>query len=231
MSVELVKEEIARFLTRTEAEVLCIRGKWGVGKTYTWSKAIEAAQRANAIRLPRYSYVSLFGVGSLDELKFAIFENVITLSGGVRRPDIETLDEFVSSRFSWRKWARLVRAVPIVKNAIGGDATSLVSFMTIRDQIICIDDLERCGQNLSVNDVLGLISYLREQRNCKVVLILNDEMLEQEDKRDFAKHLEKVIDLSLAYEPRPGDSVKIAIQGTDDVSLLIAERCVSLGPH
>jgi hypothetical protein len=229
MSVQLVRDEIARFLARRDAEVLCVRGKWGVGKTYTWSKALEAAQQSSVIKLPRYSYVSLFGVNSLDELKFSIFENVITLDRGVRKADLETLDEFVSSKFSWRKWARLAQSVPIVRNAIGGDATSLVSFMTIRDQIVCIDDLERRGQNLQVNDVLGLISYLREQRDCKIVLILNDGMLEQEARRSFETNLEKVMDVSLAYEPSPKDSVKVGIPETDEVSNMIAEKCVALG--
>jgi len=104
-----------------------------------------------------------------------------------------------------------------------------VSFMTIRDQIICIDDLERRGQDLNVTDVLGLISYLREQRNCKVVLVLNDEMLEQDAKRILEKNLEKVVDLSLAYEPSPSDSLKISVSGSDDISRLVAERCATLG--
>jgi hypothetical protein len=103
MSVKLVKEEIAKFLSRREPEVLCIRGKWGVGKTHRWAKQVEAAQQAKTIKLPRYSYVSLFGVNSLDELKFAIFENVITLSEGIKKPDLETLDAFISKFGSWRK--------------------------------------------------------------------------------------------------------------------------------
>jgi hypothetical protein len=86
MSIKLVKEEIGKFLAHQEPEVLCIRGKWGVGKTYTWAKELETAQRTNAVKLPRYSYVSLFGVNSLEELKFAVFENVITLSDGLERP-------------------------------------------------------------------------------------------------------------------------------------------------
>ena len=101
--------------------------------------------------------------------------------------------------------------------------------MTIRNQFVCIDDVERRGQKLDVSDVLGLISYLREQRNCKIALILNDEQLESEAKRDFDKNLEKVVDLSLAYEPLPSDSVKIAIEGADEQSRYISERCVSLG--
>jgi hypothetical protein len=156
MSTKLVKEEIARFLQRADAEVLCIRGKWGVGKTCAWAKQFEAAQLS---KIPRYSYVSLFGVNSLDELKFSIFENVITLSEGVRKADLETLDAFVSKMGSWRKLTRIAQSVPVVKNFFGADATALVSFMTIRDHVVCIDDLERRGQNLDVGDVLGLISY------------------------------------------------------------------------
>jgi hypothetical protein len=230
MSVELVREELGKFLARSDAEVLCIRGRWGVGKTYAWTTALEQAQKAGLIGLPRYSYVSLFGVNSLDELKFAIFENVITLSGGVVKPDLNTLDAFVSSKIgSWRKLTRLAQSVPIVRNVIGGDATALVSFMTIREQIVCIDDLERRGSKLDVRDVLGLISYLREQRACKVVLILNDEKLDPDASETFGNNLEKVVDLSLAYEPTAAESVAIAIMGTDDTSKLIAERCQSLG--
>jgi hypothetical protein len=46
-------------------------------------------QQAETVKLPRHSYVSLFGVNSLDELKFALFENIIILSEGVKA-DIET---------------------------------------------------------------------------------------------------------------------------------------------
>ena len=58
MSTKLVNDEIAKFLSRQTAEVLCIRGKWGVGKTYTWAKKLQEAQQAGAIKLPRYAYVS-----------------------------------------------------------------------------------------------------------------------------------------------------------------------------
>ncbi|QFI65234.1 P-loop NTPase fold protein [Sinorhizobium alkalisoli] len=229
MSVQLVQEEISQFLLRAEPEVLCIRGRWGVGKTYTWTKRLEVAQKANKIGLARYSYVSLFGVNSLDELRFAIFENVITLSEGVRRADLATLDAYVSKLGSWRKLMRIASSLPVIRDVVGTDATSLVSFMTIRDQIVCIDDLERRGQNLDVSDVLGLISYLREQRNCKIVLILNDEQLDGDGKRDFEKNLEKVVDVSLVYEPSPEVSSGIAIDIPDPVGQEIRDRCVALG--
>lgn len=229
MSIVLVRQAVAEFLGRADPEVLCIRGKWGVGKTYTWSKALETAHASQKVKLARYSYVSLFGVNSLDELKLSIFENVITLSDGLKKADLQTLDDYVSSIGSWRKLTKLAQSIPVVKNLVGNEIGGLVSFMTIRDQIICIDDLERRGQKLSVGDVLGLISYLREQRNCKIVLLLNDEQLSEEARQEFERNLEKVADVSLVFEPSASDSVKIGVQGDTDTDKFVMDRCVSLG--
>ena len=62
MSIALVEKEIARFLASTEPEVLCLRGKWGVGKTYSWNAFLRQAKDKGEIALKSYSYVSLFGV-------------------------------------------------------------------------------------------------------------------------------------------------------------------------
>jgi hypothetical protein len=32
MSLKLIEEELVRFLASSDAEVLCLKGKWGVGK-------------------------------------------------------------------------------------------------------------------------------------------------------------------------------------------------------
>src|SRR3712207_2036559 len=82
VSTDLVNSEVVKFLKSQAPEVLCIRGKWGVGKTYTWTTRLEEVQTSGKIALQRYSYVSLFGINSLDELKFSIFENVVILSDG-----------------------------------------------------------------------------------------------------------------------------------------------------
>jgi hypothetical protein len=65
-------------------------------------------------------------------------------------------------------------------------------FTAVRNQVICIDDLERRGA-ISVKDVFGLISYVREQRTCKVVLLLNETQLKQdaEAAKEFENYFEK----------------------------------------
>jgi hypothetical protein len=66
----------------------------------------------------------------------------------------------------------------VLETFAGKGATDIVqaaAFASIRDQIVCIDDIERKGKDLRTMDVLGLVSLLPEHRLCKVVLILNDE--------------------------------------------------------
>ncbi len=77
--------------------------------------------------------------------------------------------------------------------------------------------------------MLGLVSFLREQRNCKVSLILNDEALIDGAKTQFEKYLEKVVDVSLAYEPTASDSVGVALDVSDPVSQRVADLCTALG--
>ena len=95
MSVDLVKGEIAQFLASSEPGVLCLRGKWGVGKTYAWNEQIKKAHAEKRLGILKYSYVSMFGLSSLNDLKYAVFENRQKIGNGIRIPRLETLDEFV----------------------------------------------------------------------------------------------------------------------------------------
>ena len=76
----IVTSEIERFLKSTDPEVLCITGEWGVGKTYTWQTVLDRMRSRKETGLHRYSYVSLFGVNSLEALKASVFEHLEFLS-------------------------------------------------------------------------------------------------------------------------------------------------------
>ena len=58
MTTALAREEIKRFLASEKAEVLCITGEWGVGKTYAWQESLLAAGGQGKVALKRYAYVS-----------------------------------------------------------------------------------------------------------------------------------------------------------------------------
>jgi hypothetical protein len=65
--------------------------------------------------------------------------------------------------------------------------------------LICFDDIERRGDGLTVKDIFGLASMLKEQRGCKVVLIMNDEGLDEEGQHEFKRHGEKIIDREIRF--------------------------------
>ena len=42
---DLLIKELKKFLGSEKAEVLCIRGEWGIGKTFTWNEVLKCIPR------------------------------------------------------------------------------------------------------------------------------------------------------------------------------------------
>lgn len=225
-STKLLRAEIERFLASDTPEVLSIRGKWGTGKTYAWNRFLMNAKDAGTIALSSYAYVSLFGIQSLDELKYTIFENTVSAKDIGLEPTIEGLRENAGAVLKRAGRHSIAGVLSYFKNV--ADAVKMVSFLSVTRQIICIDDIERKGKNLRTQDVLGLVSLLRERRKCKIVIILNDDELDDDDKGQLAKYHEKVIDSSFLFAPTPQDCVEIAIPQATGFRADLAKNCVAL---
>ncbi|PWW71538.1 hypothetical protein C7212DRAFT_349017 [Tuber magnatum] len=226
-STKLLRAEIERFLATDAPEVLSIRGKWGAGKTYAWNSFLMKAKDTEKIALKSYAYVSLFGIQSLDELKYAVFENTVNAKDIGFEPTIEGLKENAAAVLKRAGKHSIAGMLSYFKNV--ADAVKMVSFLSVTRQIICIDDIERKGKSLRTQDVLGLVSLLRERRKCKVVLILNDDELEEDDKKQLAKFQEKVIDSSLLFAPTAKDCAEIALPKATGPLAHLAKHCVALG--
>lgn len=210
MSIQILKTQIDKFLATDTPEVLAIKGAWGVGKTFAWNKFLNEAKGNNGIALDKYSYVTLFGLNSLDELKLSMFMGVIQKCHIGNKQDLNAInaaDKIISSLT--RKAVTLLKTLPYSKN-IWPTIESL-SFYSLKKTIICIDDFERKGKALDAQDIMGLVSYLKEQSECKVVLILNDESLECTSSVDYKKYREKVIDVELLFKPTASECAEIAL--------------------
>jgi hypothetical protein len=96
MSIQPVAHEVRRLLSSDDSEVISITGSWGVGKTFAWNRYLQDAHAEHKIALKRYSYVSLFGINSLDELKYSIFENSLKSDDIGIEPSLKTLRTNVS---------------------------------------------------------------------------------------------------------------------------------------
>jgi hypothetical protein len=228
MSIAVIEQQIGRFLASEAPEVLAIKGGWGVGKTYAWNAYLHEARNQRRIALADYSYVSLFGVNSLRDLKYSIFENIVSRQNQARRPSVES---FRSNR------ARLLRLAgaqkklnPFSRQPQGewsGAAFESLAFLSVERTLICIDDFERKGKGIEAQDILGLITTLKEQKKCKIVLILNDESLADESSLDYARLREKVIDSELRFAPTARDCVTISLR-RNSVGKMLGDAVIQL---
>jgi len=207
MSIDIIKEQINRFLSSGTPEVMAIKGKWGVGKTYSWNKFLKEAKDADRINLKKYSYVSLFGINSLDSLKYEIFEKVIGCNLIGTNANLETFKnhstDFVKTT--------LKKGLDLTKFKSTTHVIESLAFLSLNETIICIDDLERKGKSLEIKDVLGLVSLLKEQKKCKVIFLLNDG---EDGLEDYEKYREKVIDFELEFSPTAEECAHIAFADT-----------------
>lgn len=225
MTLKLIEAEIRRFLASPDPEVLCIKGKWGVGKTFGWKKFLdEAKQRPGGVALKHYSYVSLFGLNSLEDLRFSVFESTVTGNRIGTSPDEASFNQLVD------KGSDLARRMKPAIEAVGAffnrkavsDVLFKSAFLTVQKQLVCLDDLERAGSGLNARDVLGLASFLKEERKCKVVLLLNDKEYDERD--EFERQLEKVADVTLIFDLTPEEAVSIALVGDSRATTLLKSR-------
>jgi len=226
MSVEVIKDKIFQFLSTSTPEIMAIKGAWGVGKTFSWKKFLQEAKNGNKIQLESYSYVSLFGINSLDAFKYAIFENVVKRNIIGSEASIETFKNNTTGLMNslGRQSIQLFKGAPIVKSFT--PAIEAISFLSLSKTIICIDDLERKGKGLDVKDILGLISLLKEQKKCKVILLLNDG---EEGLQDYEKYREKVIDIEISFAPSPEECAAIAYSNDTPTHFKLKELTVNLG--
>lgn len=227
LSIDNIKNCLTQFLETEEASVIAIRGAWGVGKTYFWNVVItEIAKKKLNKSIKSYSYVSLFGIDSLDRFKYTIFENTIPKSMIGEPITLETFSDNVGS-VSGVLGKKALETIFSTKPLSGfSRAVDSVSFLSVRNSLVCVDDLERKGDKLSARDSLGLISYLKENRNCKIVLLLNDG---EEGMEEYIKYREKVVDIELTYSPSVSDNVNIAFDSDSSTFNIAKEYTINLG--
>ena len=166
---------------------IAITGSWGVGKTYFWNKLLEDIRgndSDNVLSKRKYAYISLFGIESLSDLKTSIYSNIENHHLPIEVP------KWLKSLPSIFKDTRVTQLginapVKLIDNLL---------FNQVKDAIICFDDFERMSNKLDIKDVMGLANQLKLEKNCQVILILDESKAEGENKSKYAEYKEKLID-------------------------------------
>lgn len=195
------------------SKVIMLSGKWGSGKTHFWQKEIMKDLSDEKNRIPNH-YISLYGKTSIQEIKDEIF---IEIFKSVDSFEIEekskklaknTLDIASSlsksisifginvdlSKLSEKPFEKLDE---ILENKKLKKTEEYLN----RGGIICFDDFERKSKDIDLNDLFGFITQLSLNFKCKIVIILNDDVFEGEEKDIFSSVKEKTVSKYLYYNP------------------------------
>jgi hypothetical protein len=172
---------------------LMIAGKWGTGKTWL----VRQYFKTNLNH--KYTYVSLYGAKSTEEVAERIFvarHPILTSKGAVIAGRVvkgllkatTTIDLDKDNKGDVTIRSELPDVMDVVrKKASASDGT------------LVFDDIERCVAN--GNELWGFINYLVEYEGAKVILISNEDEI---DDSKYRKTKEKNIGITLSVSADAG---------------------------
>ncbi len=101
--------------------------------------------------------------------------------------------------------------------AISALLSNLVLSNALQKKLICIDDLERRPGKFSLDELLGFIENLAEEKECKVILIYNESKIVEDPQASntLKEYREKVIDYEIKLDPDSVENFHIGFGNTD----------------
>ncbi len=193
---------ILNYQNMSNTGALMISGEWGCGKTYHLKHVVFPKLKEQGIRP---LYISLFGIKDTSEIPMRLLEaglEYLATDGD----DEEEKQSFLSGLLARGgktlasiKW--LTDKVDIEK-ILSANSDIFYNLIPVKKSILFLDDLERVlrTRTIDVDNLLGAINNLVEQRGYKVVVIANNTYIE-ETAKDKLTFKEKVIEKTLVYEP------------------------------
>lgn len=186
-----ISESILNHLRMKTTGALFLTGDWGSGKTYHIKKYIFPLIESTTEFTP--IIVSLFGETDknniVQKVLFAYLDikgKNVNLGTGTIAKNVKNLSEAIPY---------LKKFVDVEKLLIGtGD--NVFRLIPHDKLLICFDDLERMSDKVNVDDFLGIINDLVENKGCKVLLIANEAEI-----RNGITFKEKTIEKTIHFNP------------------------------
>lgn len=207
-----IRQALDAFLSSPDSGVLAIKGDWGAGKTFFVDKYLEGKTDSPTRQV---SSVSLFGLSSVEEVRRLIIPSALSHRQLQHR----------GKNLISRKLLGMVRTLPKVSDF--ETLFQTIENYAIRDLLVVLDDIERKGEALPLKNILGFVNNLSEHANCKIILILNEDELQKDDKDELGKFREKLIDRELLFAPSYETNARLFFKDTDlfPQALEMFQRC------
>lgn len=184
-----IAEGVNNYLSMNTSGALLVTGDWGCGKTHYFKNELfnEITERGSFIPV----MVSLFGLTELKEIPERIL--------------YAYLDKVGQNGASYGKIAKFTKniadALPFIKDYVDidkllGSGEGLYKIIP-ENILICFDDIERAIETIKINDILGVINELVENKKYKVIIIANESFIKTEE----LVFKEKVIEKTLRFLP------------------------------
>lgn len=185
-TVEKIEEKLLSLINQKDSFAIALKGEWGIGKTHFWKSFYK--NNHDKFKIGKYSYVSLFGIDSLESFKYQI---------GMYAHDTNQKKDYLSPLK--KTFSYLIDKIDFPKLESKGFSLSITQSMinnmisnSINNTVICIDDFERKSDKLDTREIIGFINFLKEERKCKIIMILHEDNLR--DLEVFREYREKVFD-------------------------------------
>ncbi|PUD82684.1 P-loop NTPase fold protein, partial [Helicobacter pylori] len=205
---EILKEKIIELLKKSEDQnkpvAIAINGEWGIGKTYLWKNGLAPLIRKELKKNPIYTSV----FGKKDEQ--AIIEDLVAQFLSAEKQKTNSIRNIINGILSF-----LSVHFGVKINVNVDFLFKMLKKEHMENTIVCIDEFERLSDKIPVQDILGLISELKEHKGCCVIAIYNnlklftDETQNEQKRKIFDAYCEKVFDRIFNFSPYAKEQIEV----------------------
>jgi len=193
-------EIIEQYLKIETNYALIVNGNYGIGKTYFVKN--ELFTKIKEISLPHNNeknytpiHISLFGIKTIEDLQTQIFVGIypilkkrgIKLAAGIGKSLIRGIAQ--------------LNGFGDIKDYLNDFDLAPKDWINYDELVLCLDDIDRKSESLSITETLGFINTLVENYGAKILIIANEDVLRIE-KNYSSKLREKVIGISVEFVPK-----------------------------
>ena len=190
---------IKQYLKIETNYAVIMSGSYGIGKTYFFKNSLSPA--ITEISIPRDEkkkyipiHISLFGINSIEELQSQIFfalypilkNRGLKLAAGIGKSIIRGIAQ--------------INGLGNIDNYIADINVSANEWINYDEIVLCFDDLDRKSDKINIKDIFGFVNTLVENHGAKILIIANEKTL-QNDEDYTSKLKEKVIGVSIQFNP------------------------------